>query len=210
MKVIVADDDPLFQRLLTRSLSRWDFTTEVAPDGQYALDVLLQATDPCIALLDWVMPGLEGPEVCRRLRADSRPHAVHLILLTGRGSRDDIVAGLQAGADDYMVKPFDQQELYARLQVGVRALTLQQSLASRVQELADALTRVKQLQGLLPICCYCKSVRTDDNYWQKVEHYFAQHTEVQFSHGICPRCYQDVVEPELQRFKEERNTTVGS
>jgi DNA-binding response OmpR family regulator len=210
MKVIVADDDPLFRRLLTRSLCRWDFTAEVAPDGRQALDTLLQATEPCIALLDWVMPGLEGPDVCRRLRNDSQPHLVYLILLSGKGSRDDIVAGLQAGADDYMVKPFDQQELYARLQVGVRVLTLQQSLASRVQELADALARVKQLQGLLPICCYCKSVRTDDNYWQTVEHYFAEHTEVQFSHGICPSCYHDVVEPELQRLKVERSVTANT
>jgi hypothetical protein len=116
---------------------------------------------------------------------------------------DDVVAGLQAGADDYMTKPFDQEELFARLQVGVRVLSLQENLTQRVHELADALTRVKQLQGLLPICCYCKNVRTDNNYWQEVEHYFGQFTDVEFSHGICPRCYHEVVEPELERM----NTT---
>jgi response regulator RpfG family c-di-GMP phosphodiesterase len=100
------------------------------------------------------------------------------------------VAGLDAGADDYVVKPFDQEELRARVQVGIRVLKLQRSLADRVTELELALDRVNQLQGLLPICCYCKRIRDDRNYWHQVEAYIENHSDAQFSHGVCPECIE--------------------
>jgi CheY-like chemotaxis protein len=90
-----------------------------------------------------------------------------------------------------------QEELAARLGVGIRVLGLQQQLALRVRELTEAAARVKQLQGLLPICCYCKSVRDDQNYWRRVEDYLRAHSDLRFSHGICPDCYQQVVQPQL-------------
>jgi sigma-B regulation protein RsbU (phosphoserine phosphatase) len=210
MQVLVADDDLLYRRLLSAALSAWGFSFEVVENGNHALELLAKADGPRIALFDWVMPGLEGPEVCRRLRTLPRQQLIYAILLTAKSSKQDIISGLQAGADDYMTKPFDREELFARLQVGVRVLTLQQSLSQRFQELAEALASVKQLQGLLPICCYCKNIRADDNYWQKVETYFAHHTDVQFSHGICPHCYEKVVEPELQRLKDERAVPLAS
>jgi sigma-B regulation protein RsbU (phosphoserine phosphatase) len=210
MKVLVADDDLLYRRLLSAALTAWGFTFEVVEDGHRALEVLANADEPYIALFDWVMPGLEGPEVCRRMRKLPRQQLIYAILLTAKSSKAEVVAGLEAGADDYMTKPFDREELYARLQVGVRVLGLQQSLSLKIRELADALVNVKQLQGLLPICCYCKNVRSDENYWQKVETYFARRTDVTFSHGICPRCYSDVVEPELARLKADRDVSVAS
>ena len=117
---------------------------------------------------------------------------MYLMLLTARESRGDLVAGLDAGADDYITKPFDAEELRARVQVGVRVLTLQKSLAERVEELQAALSNVKQLRGLLPICSYCKRIRGDDQYWQQLEGYIAEHSDAQFSHGICPTCYAAV------------------
>jgi phosphoserine phosphatase RsbU/P len=144
-----------------------------------------------------VMPGVEGPALCRLLRAERPDWPAYLILLTGRGSKEDLVEGLRSGANDYVTKPFDRAELQARLQVGCKVVELQQSLADRVRELEAALAQVKQLEGLLPICCYCKSVRDDHNYWQQVETYLGARTNAQFSHGICPSCFEKVVQPQL-------------
>src|SRR5207237_6416573 len=107
-----------------------------------------------------------------------------------------IVTGLTAGADDYIVKPFQRDELHARVRVGERLLELQATLADRVKELEAALARVKLLHGLLPICSYCKKVRDDQNYWQQVESYISAHSGVQFSHGICPGCYESLMKKE--------------
>jgi phosphoserine phosphatase RsbU/P len=153
--------------------------------------------------MDWMMPGVDGLELCRRVRAIDARLPTYLMLLTSRSSREDIVAGLQAGADDYVVKPFDEAELQARLQVGVRVVQLQVSRADRVRDLEDALARVKQLQGLLPICSYCKKIRDDRNYWQQVEQYVTDRTEARFTHGICPTCYERHVKPELDGLRKE-------
>jgi CheY-like chemotaxis protein len=200
----VADDDVLHQRLLAQTLTGWGFIPEVAGDGCRALELLTATDESCLALIDWVMPGLEGPDLVRQLRERPRQHQYYLILLSAHAGTEDVIAGLRAGADDYVAKPFDPDELYARLQVGVRVLLLQKNLAAKGAELADALASLRQLQGLLPICSYCKCVRTDNNYWQKLEHYLAQNTGLQLSHGICPGCYRDVVEPELERLRAGR------
>lgn len=108
--------------------------------------------------------------------------------------------GLQAGADDYIAKPFDPRELRARLHAGVRIVELQKALLERFHELEEALKRVKQLQGLLPICSYCKKIRNDRNYWEQVDSYLASHSEVQFSHGVCPDCYEVYLKPQLGKL----------
>src|SRR5205823_6467310 len=124
----------------------------------------------------------------------------YLILLTAREAKEDIVVGLLNGANDYVTKPFDRNELEARLQVGRRVLELQHSLATQVRELEEALCQVKLLQGLLPMCCYCKKIRDDNNYWQQLEHYLSEHSDARFSHGICPECWENKVEPQLAEF----------
>jgi len=189
MKILIAEDDTVSRRLLEAALARWGYEVVVARDGAEALAALLAEDAPALAVLDWMMPETDGLEVIRRVRAEKNPPP-YLILLTARGSVQDLVAGLEAGANDYLTKPFDQQELRARVQVGVRVLELQAKLADRVSELEQALGQVKQLQGLLPICSYCKKVRDDQNYWQQVEAYISHRTEVRFSHGVCPDCYE--------------------
>ena len=193
LEVLVAEDEPSSRLLLERSLESWGFRPVVCADGTEAVERLLVADAPRIAVLDWVMPGMDGVDVCRAIREAQPAVSPYLILLTARSSRDDILAGLRAGADDYIVKPVDREELEARLLVAARVVKLQQRLADRVQELEDALKRVRQLQGLLPICAYCKRIRDDQNYWSQVETYIAEHADVQFSHGICPSCLETVM-----------------
>ena len=192
MRVLVADDDLTSATVLARSLARWNLETVMAHDGEEAWRII-QEGGIAMAILDWMMPFADGPEICRRIRLDERHAHMHLILLTARDSRADVVAGLDAGADDYLIKPFDLEELRARVHVGIRVLGLQERLAARVAELQTALSKVKQLSGLLPICSYCKRIRSDKNYWEKVDSYITEHTDAKFSHGICPQCYDTVV-----------------
>jgi phosphoserine phosphatase RsbU/P len=190
MRILIAEDDPVSRRLLQASLLKWHYEVTVAKDGAEAWAVLQPEDAPRLAILDWMMPDMDGLELCRRARERPGPRPTYIILLTARERKEDVIAGLQAGANDYVTKPFDQEELRARVQVGVRVVDLQGMLADHVKELQEALARVKQLRGLVPICAYCKKVRDDKNFWQQVEHYVSEHTEAQFSHGICPDCYQ--------------------
>jgi DNA-binding response OmpR family regulator len=188
VRVLIADDDRMGAMILARSLERWGLDVVVAHDGEEAWQLIQQDGNLDMAVLDWMMPGADGLELCRRIRQDERHVHMHVILLTARDSRADVVAGLDAGADDYLIKPFDLEELRARVHVGIRILTLQDRLAERVIQLQEALSNVKQLSGLLPICSYCKRIRSDENYWEKVESYISEHTDAKFSHGICPSC----------------------
>jgi len=198
MRLLVADDDTLHRLLLETILRQWGHDVVVVTNGQDAYDRLADPAGPSVALIDWMMPQLHGDEVCRRVRALPNERPLYLILLTSRSSQEDIVSGLTAGADDYMRKPFDRDELYARLQVGLRVVGLQERLNMQIRELTDAVQRVKMLSGLIPICSYCHKVRTDENYWQKVERYIADHSGLQFSHSICPVCYEKEVAPQLR------------
>ena len=192
MRVLVAEDDRVTGEILARTLERWGYEASVVRDGREAWDHLRGEVAPTLAMLDWMMPHMDGPDICRRVRAELPLANMYLLLVTAREARGDIVAGLNAGADDYIVKPFDPEELHARVAVGIRVLTLQQKLAERVAELETALSNVKQLRGLLPICSYCKRIRGDDQYWTQVESYIAERSDAQFSHGICPSCFATI------------------
>jgi sigma-B regulation protein RsbU (phosphoserine phosphatase) len=201
VRVLIAEDDAVSRRLLEATLAKWGYEVVVTTDGLQALEVLSQPDAPSLAILDWMMPGLDGAQVCLKARELAGERLLYMILLTAKGRKEDIVEGLTAGADDYVIKPFDRSELKARINAGERILRLQAELASRVKELELALTNVKLLQGLLPICCYCKKIRDDKNYWQQVDTYVADHSEAQFTHGICPDCRDKIVKPELARLK---------
>jgi response regulator RpfG family c-di-GMP phosphodiesterase len=136
------------------------------------------------------MPVMDGIDVVRKVRESlsSEEHYVYTILLTRKGSKDDIVAGLAAGADDYVVKPFNHNELQARIRSGQRIVELQSALTDANLSLRKALAQVKKLSGFLPICASCKKIRDDKGYWQQIEAYIRDHSEAEFSHGICPEC----------------------
>jgi sigma-B regulation protein RsbU (phosphoserine phosphatase) len=200
MTILIAEDDPVTRKILESILIKWGYDVIVTCDGSEAWQVLQSENAPKLVILDWIMPGIDGLELCRKIRSKPNAQPVYIILLTAKGQKEDIIKGLRNGADDYVTKPFNRDELGARVQTGLRIVELQASLAVRIKELENALSNIKQLQGLLPICCYCKKIRDDHNYWQQVDEYVTQHSEVKFSHSICPECYEKIVKPELEKM----------
>jgi sigma-B regulation protein RsbU (phosphoserine phosphatase) len=202
VKILLADDDPDTLHALRVLVGGWKYEIVTATDGFRALAVLLDRHPPTLAILDSVMPGMSGPEVCRKARAALGSRPLHIILLTVLTRETEMEDGLGAGADDYMTKPFSPRELLARIRAGERVIRLQEDLSRRVRELEEAISRVKALEGLLPICMYCKKVRDDHNYWEQVETYVGQRSGVRFTHGICPECEAKHIEPQLRRIEE--------
>ena len=192
MRILIAEDDPVSCKVLEATLHKLNHEVIVTHDGTAAWAELQADDAPRILILDWMMPGHDGTELCRMLRARPDGAEFYILLLTAKTQKEDTVAGLDAGADDYLTKPFHREELRARLDVGIRLVTLREELARRIGELERALAEVKQLKGLLPICAYCKKIRDEGDYWQQVDQYIQSHSEAQLSHAICPDCYARV------------------
>lgn len=207
--VLVADDDPIALRITASCLSQSGYEVVTAMDGETAIQILGRDDAPRLAVLDWMMPGLHGIDVCRRLRESFGNRYIYLILLTSREERSDVIAGLEAGADDYLTKPFDPVELCHRVRSGERILRLQQSLERHVEDLEDALAHVKRLQGLLPICMHCKSIRDDANTWHRIEAYLNEHGGLLFTHSLCQDClkryYPDFAAEEPEAVPGEKH-----
>lgn len=199
MKILIADDDLVPRKLLESALVKAGHEVIAVCEGRTALSALTVTNAPKMAILDWMMPGMDGDEVCRQLRQVETTLPAYIILLTAKDSKQEIVAGLESGANDYVTKPFDWAELHARLEVGRKVIEMQQRLATQVRELEVALAEIKQLKSLLPICAYCKKVRDDQNYWRQVEDYLVRRPEFGFSHGICPACWETHVGPQLAK-----------
>jgi phosphoserine phosphatase RsbU/P len=205
MRILIADDDAVSRRLLEVDLHKWGHDVRQVSDGNAAWEAIQEEGAPALAILDWMMPGLDGVEVCRRARARTSARPLYIILLTARTHREDIVRALEAGADDYVTKPFDAAELRARVSVGVRVVQLQRELAARISELEEALAHVDELNGILPICSYCKRVRSDADSWHRIEEYVSAHSAARFSHGVCPQCLATVLQPQLEEMRRARD-----
>ena len=190
MKILIADDSSTIRRLFEVLLKKWGYETVVVEDGLKAWEILSGENPPSVALLDWMMPGMDGIEICRKVGELRLSNPPYLILVTGRNTKEDLVYGLEAGADDYITKPVDPNELRARVRVGVRMVELRSALAQRVRELEAERNHVKTLQGLIPICMHCHRIRDDAEIWQKLETYLEQHSEAAFSHSLCPECLE--------------------
>ena len=189
MQILIADDDPIGRTLALRALAGCGVDVLLAEDGHVAWRFVRERTEPTVLVLDRLMPGIDGLDLCRRARLLPASPPLYIVMVTGASETADVTAGLEAGADDYVVKPFDSAELKARAQVGMRVVALQESVARRLAELEQALASVKQLRGLLPMCAYCKKIRVDDKYWQQLEGYLSDHSEAEFTHGVCPECF---------------------
>jgi len=196
-RILIAEDHYVSRHLLERNLANWGFRVSSAEDGEEALRILDSDDPPSIAIIDWMMPRLDGLEVCRRVRARKDRPYLYLLLLTAKSQKEEVAAGLEAGADDYVIKPFDPDELRARLKVGQRVVELERTLAHKVSDLEQALADVRKLKELIPICMYCKSVRDDKDYWHQIEEYIHSETGTDFTHGICPKCLAKM-EKEIQ------------
>jgi CheY-like chemotaxis protein len=191
MKVLIAEDDRVSRGLLIATVTNAGHEVVATEDGEKAWQVLQQPDGPTLAVLDWMMPGIDGVEICRRLRRAGAAEYLYVILLTTKNRQEEVVAGLEAGADDYVTKPYDPTELRSRIRAGQRILELKATLDEKVRKLRDALEHVKQLQGLLPICMHCKSIRDEENTWHRIEAYIAEHADVRFSHGVCQKCLRE-------------------
>jgi DNA-binding response OmpR family regulator len=148
-QVVIADDDQTTRHVLQTTLVHWGYNVTMCKDGAEAFRLLREPGSANIALLDWMMPGMDGVEICAELRKEKETASKYLILLTTRSDKEDLVEGLRSGADDYVVKPFHMGELRARLQVGTRVVTLHSQMSQHASELAAALDRVRKLEALL-------------------------------------------------------------
>jgi DNA-binding response OmpR family regulator len=147
--IVIADDDSVSREIISTTVSTWGLRTVVTRDGYEAMAAIRAEQGPVLAILDWMMPGMDGLEVCRRIREAGR--LVHIILLTARGGKENIVEGFRAGADDYLVKPFHADELHARILVGLRVMTLQETLVEQVKALEAAAAEIESLKLHIPI-----------------------------------------------------------
>jgi phosphoserine phosphatase RsbU/P len=149
ISIVVAEDDLVSRTLISNLMEKWGFRAVIANDGHEAMAALRAQKGPTLAILDWMMPGMDGLQVCRRVRESEK--MVYLIMLTSLGAKENIVEGLHAGADDYLIKPFDKNELLARIQVGLRILELHAALAARVKELEKAAGEINDLKLRIPL-----------------------------------------------------------
>ncbi len=197
MRILIAEDDATSRTILMAVLGKSGYEIESVADGLEALEAFKQSDPPDLAIVDLIMPKIDGLELVREIRALRATRPPYVIILSTKSETADVVAGLDAGADDYLAKPFDATELRARIEVGRRMLEMRAVLADKVQELAAALEQVKTLRGIVPICANCKNVRDDQGYWNRVETYMRDHTGAEFSHAVCPDC-MDKLYPQLQ------------
>lgn len=187
--VLIVDDNPHNVRLVAGILSesgRCDLS--FATDADEALEVMDHIV-PDLILLDVNMPGMNGYELCRVIKAREAWGEIPVIFLTAQRDEEYVLKGFDAGGSDYVSKPFARKELLARILVQLELKQKRDELARRNAELEEALSRIKRLEGIIPICMYCKKIRDDNDSWQQMEKYISEHSDALFSHGICPHCF---------------------
>ena len=192
MHILIADDDPVVRLSVAAALHHWGHEVVVATDGADAWARFERTAAFGAAILDWTMPGLDGLKVTQKIRDAHRDDYTYIILLTAKSGRTAYRTGITAGAEDFLTKPVDFEELEARLVVAERVVRLRR--------------RLKQLEDLLPVCMYCHKIRSSRGSWMALERYVAEHTRTTFSHGCCTSCYERFVQPDLDRLRREPPT----
>jgi len=202
MKIVLAEDDKVTRLVVAAHLERWGHEVTATINGAEALDAL-KGSDASLVITDWLMPEMDGLELCRCIRTATWDRYIYIILLTAREEREETTEAFEAGVDDYATKPVVAPELQSRIRAAERVITLERELSRRVTELEESLQTIRRLKELMPICMYCGKVRNDDNYWQKIEEYMHDSIGTDFSHGICPECYEKIVKDQLERARKE-------
>jgi phosphoserine phosphatase RsbU/P len=190
MRILIAEDDLTSRKMLAAVLMKSGHEVVETANGRETWEVMQQSDSPRLAILDWIMPEMDGLEVLRLIRNQKRDQSPYILMLTSRDEKADVISGLAAGADDYLSKPFDPGELQARIDVGRRMVEMQDALTRKIDELSWALMEIKTLHGIIPICTCCKKIRDDQGFWTQVEIYVRNHSEAEFSHSFCPECMQ--------------------
>lgn len=185
--ILIVDDNPQNLQMLGSTLDEAGYEAAVAMSGKEALE-FLKREKPELILLDIMMPEMDGYSACQRIKADIMTREIPIIFLTARTDTEDIVAGFDAGAVDYITKPFHTRELLARVKTHI--------------QLKKAREEIKTLHGMLPMCSNCKKIRDDDGYWKQVEQYIEQHSEAEVSHGICPNCLKELYPDYIPKEKK--------
>jgi sigma-B regulation protein RsbU (phosphoserine phosphatase) len=188
-KILVADDDVITRRIVENVISKNGYDVVSCQNGTEAWEHLSSPRGPKLAILDWVMPGMQGIEICKKIREQKLKINPYLIILTASmNEKKDVLESFRTGANDYIEKPFDSNELIARVKLGEKLIKLQIELSERIKALEEAYQHIRTLQGILPICMHCHNIRNDNESWERVEEYISRHTDAQFSHGLCPKC----------------------
>jgi DNA-binding response OmpR family regulator len=185
MNVLAIEDQAIAGLQLMATLRALGHEAELTTDGAAAMQ-RLEAGGFRVVVSDWRMPGMDGLDFCRRLRQRQGDYIYFILISATPVTKSSRETALGAGVDDFLVKPVDPDELGMRLHVAERIIQFT--------------TQVKTLESILPICGYCKKIRTDQKYWQELEAYFGERGGTQFSHGICPDCYEKRMVPELQKL----------
>ncbi|MFC1556222.1 two-component system response regulator [candidate division KSB1 bacterium] len=186
-KIIVVDDSPANLLFLSKKLQKMGYEIIEVTSGEEALEKVEEFL-PDLVLLDIIMPGIDGFEVCSQLKDNEVTCEIPIIFITVKDDKKSIVKGFQSGAVDYLTRPYNTDELFARVKTHIDLKLARDSLKNMVNKLAIALEDIKKLTGLMPICASCKNIRNDKGYWESVEHYITEHSEVRFTHSICPKC----------------------
>ncbi len=189
MKVLIVEDDPIARLYIEAALAVLELETVVAADGEEALN-LIEAEPIRLVVSDWMMPRIDGLELCRRIRARGGEYVYFILLTQMSASPENEDAAIEAGVDDFLSKPVNPRELKIRLHVARRIL--------------EYTARIQRLESFIPICSYCKKVRDDQNYWQRIESYINERTGSEFSHSVCPDCYKVEIVPQLDELKRQR------
>lgn len=188
--ILIVDDHPATCKLLADVLGH-DYHVLIADNGREALDLAWANPQIHLILLDIIMPEMNGYEVCERLKGDGRTRDIPVVFLTSLEEDHDEARGFTLGVNDYIVKPISRLRLMARVKNQLALYQKQCELEMKNRELQAALSQVKALHGILPICSFCKQIRNDHGAWERLEEYIQHHSEAEFSHCVCPKCAQE-------------------
>ena len=184
-RILIVEDEPAIADNVAYALKSDGMEAHCVGTGRAALDAH-DALAPALIILDVGLPDMSGVDCAHGLRRVSA--SVRLVLVTGYSVGTGLASQLDPGDFDALTKPFDPEDLRARMAVGRRIIDLQEALQAKVRELADERGHVRQLQGLLPICMFCKKIRDDESTWHQLEAYIAKHSGANFTHSLCGEC----------------------